>query len=337
MTSSAAEAAQQQEITFESTSRFADVRGHGPAMRLHYHEAGVGNEQTVVLLHGGGPGASSWSNFGRNIAVLAQHFHVLAVDQPGYGHSDKHTEHEQYNRYSATALLNLFDHLGIERAPLIGNSLGGGTAVRFALDNPKRAGRLVLIGPGGLSVNLFAPDPTEGVKLLSKFTIDPTRENMEIKLGDVERHDPAAPRDRRQRRAQLPVAQTARLRQGRPGHQAEVEHVEVDGHIDRVTRRHELVGHRLGTAIEEIERRREPHPKLAHAVCLFAFHVSQPERRHAQDVRELGDSPQLACCGKTGAVQRSGRVRSRVHDCLRSDPRATERSARTARLWFHEH
>ena len=89
MTSFAAEAAQQHEVTFESTSRFADVGGKGPDMRLHYHEAGVGNEQTVVLLHGGGPGASSWSNFGRNIPVLATHFHVLAVDQPGYGLSDK--------------------------------------------------------------------------------------------------------------------------------------------------------------------------------------------------------------------------------------------------------
>jgi 4,5:9,10-diseco-3-hydroxy-5,9,17-trioxoandrosta-1(10),2-diene-4-oate hydrolase len=95
------------------------------------------------------------------------------------GHSDKHAEHEQYNRYSATALLNLFDHLGIESADLVGNSLGGGTAVRFALDNGRRAGRLVLMGPGGLSVNLFAPDPTEGVKLLGKFTAEPTRENME--------------------------------------------------------------------------------------------------------------------------------------------------------------
>jgi len=132
-----------------------------------------------VLLHGGGPGASSWSNFSKNIPELAKQFHVLAVDQPWYGHSDKHTEHEQYNRYSATALLNLFDHLQIERAALVGNSLGGGTAVRFALDNPKRAGRLVLMGPGGLSVNLFAPDPTEGVKLLGKFAVDPTRENIE--------------------------------------------------------------------------------------------------------------------------------------------------------------
>ncbi|NTY59538.1 4,5:9,10-diseco-3-hydroxy-5,9,17-trioxoandrosta-1(10),2-diene-4-oate hydrolase [Mycolicibacterium sphagni] len=176
MTSFIQEAESIRELTFESTSRYAQVRDD---MRLHFHEAGVGNPQTVVLLHGGGPGASSWSNFSRNIGVLAKHFHVLAVDQPGYGHSDKHAEHEQYNRYSATALLNLFDHLKIERADLIGNSLGGGTAVRFALDNPKRAGRLVLMGPGGLSVNLFAPDPTEGVKLLGRFTADPTRENME--------------------------------------------------------------------------------------------------------------------------------------------------------------
>ena len=51
--------------------------------------------------------------------------------------------------------------------------------MRFALDNPCRAGRLVLMGPGGLAVNLFAPDPTEGVKLLGRFTAEPTRENME--------------------------------------------------------------------------------------------------------------------------------------------------------------
>ena len=71
-----------EESTFESTSRFAEVDVDGP-LKLHYHEAGVGDDQTVMLLHGGGPGASSWTNFSRNIAVLAQHFHVLAVDQPG--------------------------------------------------------------------------------------------------------------------------------------------------------------------------------------------------------------------------------------------------------------
>ncbi|WP_159842030.1 4,5:9,10-diseco-3-hydroxy-5,9,17-trioxoandrosta-1(10),2-diene-4-oate hydrolase [Nocardia sp. CY41] len=164
------------ELTAESTSRYAQVR---PDLRLHYHEAGVGNGPTIVLLHGGGPGASSWSNFARNIPVLAEHFHVLAVDQPGYGRSDKPTEHPQYFVHSASALKDLLDHLEItSRVHLLGNSLGGGAAVRFALDYPERAGKLILMGPGGLSTNLFAPDPTEGVKLLSKFNYEPTRENL---------------------------------------------------------------------------------------------------------------------------------------------------------------
>jgi len=179
MTSFIREAESQEDATFESTSRYAQVRAGDRDLKLHYHEAGVGNGPTVVLLHGGGPGASSWSNFGRNIAVLSRRFHVIAVDQPGYGHSDKLAEHEQYNRYSAAALLALVDHLGLERVALVGNSLGGGTAVRFALDHTDRAGRLVLMGPGGLSMNLFSPDPTEGVKLLGRFTAEPTRENME--------------------------------------------------------------------------------------------------------------------------------------------------------------
>lgn len=166
-----------EELTYESTSRFAQVR---PDLKLHYHEAGVGNGPTIVLLHGGGPGASSWSNFSKNIPVLAQRFHVLAVDQPGYGKSDKPTEHPQYFVHSSSALNDLLDTLGVtERVHLLGNSLGGGAAVRFALDYPDRAGRLVLMGPGGLSVNLFAPDPTEGVKALAKFNYEPTRENLE--------------------------------------------------------------------------------------------------------------------------------------------------------------
>ncbi|WP_414467866.1 hypothetical protein [Mycobacterium tuberculosis] len=65
----------------------------------------------------------------------------------------------------------------------MGNSLGGGTAVRFALDYPARAGRLVLMGPGGLSINLFAPDPTEGVKRLSKFRWWATRWAGEPRSG----------------------------------------------------------------------------------------------------------------------------------------------------------
>ena len=61
MTGFIQEAESQQRVTFESTSRFAEVDAVGRRMRLHYHQAGEGNPETVVLLHGGGPGASSWS------------------------------------------------------------------------------------------------------------------------------------------------------------------------------------------------------------------------------------------------------------------------------------
>ena len=159
--------------------RYAEANG----LRLHFHEAGTEHEQTVVLLHGGGPGASAWSNFGRNIGEFAKRFHVLAVDQPGFGRSDKPTEHPQYFTHSANALAGLLDAIGVQdRVALVGNSLGGGTAVRFALDHPKRAGRLVLMGPGGLSMNVFAPDPTEGVKRLAQFGGSPTREKLEAFL-----------------------------------------------------------------------------------------------------------------------------------------------------------
>jgi 4,5:9,10-diseco-3-hydroxy-5,9,17-trioxoandrosta-1(10),2-diene-4-oate hydrolase len=162
-------------VNFDATSRFADAGG----MRLHYHEAGPAStgeaaaRTPVVMLHGGGPGASAWSNFGRNLPVFADRFRTLLVDQPGFGRSAKPPVAGNYFTFSADALAGLLDELGIDRVHLIGNSLGGGTAVRFALNYPERAGRLVLMGPGGLSINVFAPDPTEGVKRLVEFSAPP--------------------------------------------------------------------------------------------------------------------------------------------------------------------
>jgi 4,5:9,10-diseco-3-hydroxy-5,9,17-trioxoandrosta-1(10),2-diene-4-oate hydrolase len=155
----------------ETTSRNALLPS---GLRLHYHEAGDPAAETVLLLHGGGPGASAWSNFGRTLGVLSERFHVLAVDQVGFGRSSKPTEFvKQFFAASADALAELLDVLGIEQAHCVGNSLGGGTAVRLALDHPGRAGRLVLMAPGGLGLNVFASDPTEGIKKLYAFGAPP--------------------------------------------------------------------------------------------------------------------------------------------------------------------
>ena len=154
-----------------ATGRFADTA----MMRLHYHDAGGGRDDRlpVVLLHGGGPGASAWSNFGANLPVFAAEFRTLMIDQPGFGHSDAPPVEGNYFTFAARALASLLDHLGVDRVHLVGNSLGGGTAVRFALSYPDRAARLVLMGPGGLSLNVFSPDPTEGVSRLMDFAAPP--------------------------------------------------------------------------------------------------------------------------------------------------------------------
>jgi 4,5:9,10-diseco-3-hydroxy-5,9,17-trioxoandrosta-1(10),2-diene-4-oate hydrolase len=167
-----------------AAGRYAEAGG----MRLHFYEAGPAagppGGPPVVMLHGGGPGASAWSNFGPNLPVFAERFRTLLVDQPGFGQSARPPVTGSYFTFSADALAALLTGLGIERVHLIGNSLGGGTAVRFALNYPERAGRLVLMGPGGLSLNLFAPDPTEGVRRLMEFAAPPgpTRAKLEAFL-----------------------------------------------------------------------------------------------------------------------------------------------------------
>jgi len=149
---------------------------------LNYYEAGeasdLGGGLPLVMLHGGGPGASSWSNFGASLPGFASDFRVLLVDQPGFGDSDKPPVVGNYFRHSADYLRAFLDELGIERIHLLGNSLGGGTAARFALENPTRVGRLVLMGPGGLNLNVLSADPTEGVKRLMDFAAEPTREAL---------------------------------------------------------------------------------------------------------------------------------------------------------------
>jgi 4,5:9,10-diseco-3-hydroxy-5,9,17-trioxoandrosta-1(10),2-diene-4-oate hydrolase len=173
------------ELTHDGTSRTAKADD----LTLHYHEAGevtdVGGGLPLVMLHGGGPGASAWSNFGSALPRFAEQFRTLLVDQPGFGGSDRPAVEGNYYRHAADHVVALLDELGIDRVHLLGNSLGGGTAMRLALSHPDRVGRLVLMGPGGLSLNLFHADPTEGVQRLMDFAADPTREALHVFISTM--------------------------------------------------------------------------------------------------------------------------------------------------------
>jgi 4,5:9,10-diseco-3-hydroxy-5,9,17-trioxoandrosta-1(10),2-diene-4-oate hydrolase len=157
-------------------AEFGALTYDGDGHPVHYYDSGPcaaapggsgrGDADAVVLLHGGGPGASAWSNFGRNMPVVAKRFRAVMMDLPGYGQTAARPATGHFFTVAADTLAGLLDHLGIEKVHLIGNSLGGGSAVRFALRYPDRVGRLVLMGPGGLTLNVLAPDPTECVRRL---------------------------------------------------------------------------------------------------------------------------------------------------------------------------
>ena len=160
-------------LTEEGTSNFAQAGN----LNVHYNEAGTGD--TVVMLHGGGPGASGWSNYVTNFGPFSEHYRAILMDMPGYGKSDPKEMHEDYrNRINALALRDLLDTLGIEKANVIGNSMGGATAATFAIAYPERINKLVLMGAGGGGASIMQPMPLEGIKRIAALFEDPTLEGF---------------------------------------------------------------------------------------------------------------------------------------------------------------
>ncbi|MEU6729345.1 alpha/beta fold hydrolase [Nonomuraea wenchangensis] len=134
--------------------------------------AEIGEGPVLVMLHGGGPGASGVSNYHQNLPALSRHFRVVLPDQPGFGGSYRPTEEDLDQRsiteITVDALLQALDALGIDTFHLLGNSLGGAAALAMAQQRPDRVTRLVLMAPGGGWLP-FGPTPTEGQKEMFRY------------------------------------------------------------------------------------------------------------------------------------------------------------------------
>lgn len=167
---------------FESSSRSATING----LKVHYHDAGSG--APLVLVHGSGPGATAWSNFSQNIVDLSQYFRVIALDCPGWGLSDTPSAE---NSDLVPVLEGLLDQLGLEKAALVGNSMGGAASISFATLHPERVSHLVTMGSPCPGPNLFSETmTTEGLKILFDTYREPSTENF-MRLVSVMCFDPA--------------------------------------------------------------------------------------------------------------------------------------------------
>jgi 4,5:9,10-diseco-3-hydroxy-5,9,17-trioxoandrosta-1(10),2-diene-4-oate hydrolase len=163
--------------------------GTASGATLHYQEVGSGGTP-VIFLHGGGPGASSWSNFSGNADAFSEHHRSVFVDLPGYGLSGpaQLSEDESAFEYYERVVYGLMDEMGITRAHIVGNSLGGGVAYRLALRRPEAVASMVLMGPAGACFPVFSPSGAmhrNSTRFGAALAEEPNASDMRGFLGEM--------------------------------------------------------------------------------------------------------------------------------------------------------
>ena len=176
------------EVAFENTTRIVETKDY----RIQINETGEGHP--IFLIHGGGPGATGWSNFAPNAAVLGEKYRCIVVTMPGWGESSPQTL--QTGRDPIEAVKQLADALDIEKAAFVGNSMGGATSLLFTAQYPERVSHLVTMGLGNpAGVNILGPaGMSEGIRILVEAYEDPSPQNMR-RLVRVMCFDPSAGSD----------------------------------------------------------------------------------------------------------------------------------------------
>jgi 2-hydroxy-6-oxonona-2,4-dienedioate hydrolase len=166
-------------------SIWADLRGvsfrqgwlDAGGVRTRYLASGENQEKPVLLLlHGTGGHAEAYV---RNLGPHAEHFRTYAIDLLGHGWTDKPNRPMEIPAY-VEHIRAVIDVLGVDRAHISGESLGGWVAARFALDHPDRINRLILNTTGGSTAN---PEVMKRIKeLTSRAADDPTWEFVKTRL-----------------------------------------------------------------------------------------------------------------------------------------------------------
>jgi len=149
----------------------ADANG----IKTNYLQAGTGDP--VILIHGSGPGVTSYANWRLVLPALAENFRVVAPDMVGFGFSERPANIEYGIQAWADQVVGLMDTLELPKTHLVGNSFGGAIALRIAAQHPDRVGKLVLMGSMGVPFPI-----TKGLERVWGY--EPSFENMR-KVLDV--------------------------------------------------------------------------------------------------------------------------------------------------------
>jgi len=121
--------------------------------RLHVRDSGPRSASAVIMLHGFGSSLQTWEPWA--LALQSEH-RVIRFDLPGSGLSEPDTTGDYSDARTMALLDALMDRVGLPQASLVGNSIGGRIAWRFAAQYPQRVTKLVLISPDGFASAGFA-------------------------------------------------------------------------------------------------------------------------------------------------------------------------------------
>lgn len=123
----------------------------------------------VILIHGLGGSVESWMF---NVSTLAQHHRIYAIDLPGFGHTEKPLD--PFSLSSLAQFVNDFMKLqGVDKASLIGNSMGGGITLKFAITFPEKIDRLVVVNSIALGTELSRNLRLASLPLIGEFFTKP--------------------------------------------------------------------------------------------------------------------------------------------------------------------
>ena len=164
-----------------TTSIVAEQTIDAGGIETSYLEAGAG--EPVVMLHGSGPGVSALANWQHNIGALSQRFRILAPDIVGFGATERPRDIVYSLRTWTDHVWAFLDAHDIQKAAIVGNSLGGRIALQMATDRPDRISRMVLMGSPGVGMTL-----TEGLQALRAY--EPSHDAMRALLRNYFAVDP---------------------------------------------------------------------------------------------------------------------------------------------------
>ena len=125
-------------------SEFLDLKN---GSRIHYRDEGDLYKPAIILLHGFN---GSLFNFERMVPLLSKEFRLISIDLPGFGLTGTIPSMDYSTQSSILVINELTSYLGMEKFSIAGNSMGGGIAWRYALDNPEKTQSLVLLASSGI-------------------------------------------------------------------------------------------------------------------------------------------------------------------------------------------